>query len=245
MRMDILRGIYDRDKEIPNGLLQIERDQSVDIPNGVKGVIGQIFSQPENAAGNSAGGYLDRIAAAGQGWVAPGGGQFSINTYPFGEKSARVFPEFLGVCAGGATINSTLNEVKRYCERAQKVLPLEDEKTVVLLTDKWDGPMFHKKYELDFLRYSLENNVLFIFLLVTDYGISRIPFLCRNRAELDSLCSKRIIIESTLPDDEALVLLRNNPPCIYAEEQNGLLTASPSKNRYLLLNSTFPRYAVK
>jgi hypothetical protein len=239
MRADILHGIYDHDNEIPDDLQQLEREQGVKLPYGTESVIGQIFSQRETDAGKGTGGYTERIAAAGQGWAASSGGQFSINTFPFGEKTTGVFPEFLGVCADKTTLNATLNGVKGYCEQVRKSLPLDDEKTVVLLTDKWDGPLFHKKYEMDFLRYSLNNNILFIFLLVTDYGVSRIPFLCKNRKELIDLIRRRIVIEDVNPEDETLALLREHYPCRYMEEQNVQNSTGGPNSRYLLYEFYF------
>ena len=50
------------------------------------------------------------------------------------------------------------------------------EKQVTVLTDKWDVSVF-QKYEWDFLNSALMDKVQYIFLLVTDYGITVIPFL--------------------------------------------------------------------
>jgi hypothetical protein len=205
--MDLLQDLYAHDDGLPDSLLQLMRAQGVELPCKTEGALVQIFSQH--------GSYLERIAAADQGWEASGSGQFAINTFPFGAKTTDVFSEFLGVCTGKTTLRSTLNAVKKYCRNIQKVLPRNDEKTVVVLTDKWDGPLFHANYELDFLRCALEGNVLFIFLLVTDYGVTRIPFLAKNRKDLRDLRQMNYAIEPVHPDVMALERLKQAAPCVF------------------------------
>lgn len=136
------------------------------------------------------------LAQAAEGRNARVFGESPINTYPFGKTTEQTFPEFLGICSGGAKLDGALGAARGHCEKARKSLPKDLPKAVMIFTDKWDWPTFHRKFELPFLRYALEDNVLFIFLLVTDYGVSRIPFLVRNHRELDDLRRRGYDIES-------------------------------------------------
>lgn len=56
----------------------------------------------------------------------------------------------------------------------------DERKTVFLLTDKWNSDAF-RDYELTFLNHAIRNNIWYVFLLVTDYGITQIPFLPEDR----------------------------------------------------------------
>lgn len=113
------------------------------------------------------------------GWGEP------INTYPFGKPTDKTYNEFFGVSAGKTTLRDVLNRAKDYCERASKELPTDEPKTVVILTEKWDTPMFRRLFDKAFRYYALEYNIWFIFILVTDYGMTRIPFLAWDRDEFD------------------------------------------------------------
>lgn len=99
------------------------------------------------------------------------------NTYPFGEDTNTVYPRLFAVCAGKAPLRAALNHIQ---SQSRKMAVLPGEKTVFLLTDKWNAATF-RDYEVEFLNHAIRDNIWYVFLLVTDYGITRIPFLPGNR----------------------------------------------------------------
>lgn len=109
-------------------------------------------------------------------------GNYEINTFPFGTKTDEVFPEYLGICCGKQKINDLFKDIKRQLDLMSKKLDNDMRKSVTVFTDKWDPSAF-AKYEVLFLNAILNQNVNFNFYLVTDYGITKIPFMSRSRAE--------------------------------------------------------------
>ena len=57
-------------------------------------------------------------------------------------------------------------------------------KTILILTDKWNDPVFRMNYAGTFINYANRYNIVFMFLLVTDFGVSRIPFLSWDRRKI-------------------------------------------------------------
>ena len=104
------------------------------------------------------------------------------NSFPFGTKTDQPFREFVGIYFAKnkykKTWRNVLDAAKSYCKKISKSnIPLEDEKNVLILTDHWDTQMFRKNYAVPFINYAHSCNITFIFLLVTDFGITRIPFI--------------------------------------------------------------------
>lgn len=109
----------------------------------------------------------------------------AINTYPFGSKTREILPEFFGVCAGDRRLYGVFKAIERqiaaYKELSQRNADwMGISKSITVFTDKWDA-RFLKEYEELFLDAILNYNVSFYFYLVTDYGITRIPFMHRNQ----------------------------------------------------------------
>ena len=157
----------------------------MELPEDIEHILKGLFSDSSTAQNIP---YIDRIASALQD-KSSDGGELSVNTFPFGIETDQTFPKFIGVSVGNGkpTLNGILSKTKKHCEIMERELALDTEKTVVILTDKWDDPLFREKYEIDFLNYAISQNVMFCFILVTDYGVTRIPFLVRGRRELDQL----------------------------------------------------------
>ena len=99
------------------------------------------------------------------------------NTYPFGEDTDTVYPRLLAVCADKAPLRAALNHIQ---SQSRKMAVLSGKKTVFLLTDKWNATT-SRDYEVEFLNHAIRDNIWYVFLLVTDYGITKIPFLPGNR----------------------------------------------------------------
>lgn len=154
------------------------------------------------------------------------GGRFSrenmptaINTYPFGEKTTKVYPEFIGVCNGSTKLSdlfrAILQQLKRYMSDTNMG---QQQKTITIFTDKWD-PGYLKKNEALFLKAILHNNVIFNFYLVTDYGITRIPFMSRVQTEEYKRRFAREIIEEASSLEE--ILEKNDIGCVeYTVDQS-------------------------
>lgn len=130
-------------------------------------------------------------------------GDIVMNTYPFGESTRKVCPVFVGVASSGAaSIGDVLKQAERHCWEIEKQSDRfqRADKTVLILTDKWDTAMFGRDFRPVFLHYALRFHVLFLFVLVTDDGLSRIPFLPWDRREMDRL--SRQMASWELPDEE-------------------------------------------
>lgn len=216
MKNDLLRDLYGHDDGIPASLRNLLREQELSFSEKVNMLLRGIFACDTSIDdSNILESYTQRFVSVSQGAMREGAESIPVNTYPFGIKTTDVFPEFVGICADDLNLRSALKAIKVQCDKMCQMLSSNQEKTIVLLTDKWDGPVFKKQFELSFLNYALNYNVLFVFLLVTDYGISRIPFLAQNRFQLEMLSKRGYDIEQTDVGTEALKLLNNFSPCIY------------------------------
>ena len=130
------------------------------------------------------GNYSERLDGLGEHLENNGSLRGNLNTYPFGKPSRKIYPEFVGVCKGERTIRSVLDKVENQCENMIKAIPYHVHKTILILTDKWDDPLFRTNYAGTFINYAYKYNILFMFLLVTDFGVSRIPFLSWDRRKM-------------------------------------------------------------
>lgn len=106
---------------------------------------------------------------------------FNLNTYPFGKRTDRLCKEFLGVCEGKKRLYGLFKAMAGQIEmHKQKCLWddawKEEPKCITIFTDKWDARML-RKYEALFLDAIVNYNFTFKFFLVTDYGITKIPFM--------------------------------------------------------------------
>ena len=104
------------------------------------------------------------------------------NSFPFGIPTDQQFREFVGIYFAKnkykKTLRNVLDAAKSYCKRISKSdIPVEKEKNVLIITDHWDTQMFRKNYAMPFINYANSYNITFIFLLVTDFGVTRIPFI--------------------------------------------------------------------
>lgn len=107
----------------------------------------------------------------------------TVNTYPFGEKTSEVYPEFIGVCQGDDKLSGLFKAiVKQLSYYTADAYEGRDRKSISVFTDKWN-PKYLKQNEALFLKAILFNNVYFHFFLVTDYGITRIPFMNDRQVE--------------------------------------------------------------
>ena len=152
---------------------------------------GSVLETSEGCAGvidvfasDISGTYTERLDKLGEHLDKNGTGEGNINTYPFGRPTRKIYPEFVGICRGKTTLKSVLNKAEDHCEKMIHVYPRHVDKTIMLLTDKWDDSLFKSDYAGTFINYANRENIVFIFLLVTDFGVSRIPFLTWNRRRL-------------------------------------------------------------
>lgn len=208
-----MNDLYDRNRML-DGLGSMFRDEGMRISGLLREAPWCVLQDGTEEDGGTLP-LTERLSRAADGWRVDMFEGSPINTYPFGEPTEQVFPEFLGICSGDTRLITVLNAARDHCERTRKSLPKDLPKAVMICTDKWDWPKFHQKFELPFLRYALEDDVMFIFLLVTDYGVSRIPFCGKNHAELARLRRKRYGVEPEHPAVSALRVLQQSFPCTY------------------------------
>ena len=100
------------------------------------------------------------------------------NSFPFGEETNEVFPRFLGICRGSMKLGKVMDAALEHCTDVIRAFGQagNEERTVMILTDKWDEKTF-KQYEEWCLKHAALDGIRFIFLLATDYGYTEIPFL--------------------------------------------------------------------
>lgn len=116
-----------------------------------------------------------------------GGPGSIINTFPFGIKPSPPSPFYLGCCEGAdEDIADVWKDADRQCKLMIKEFPNE-EKTILIMTDKWNDPKFQSKYAGKFISYAIHHNIVFIFLLVIPAGMSVIPFLPLDRDDLNRI----------------------------------------------------------
>ena len=133
------------------------------------------------------------------------------NSYPFGIETDVIYSRFLGICRGKTRLEAVLREAIRHSEDVVKCCPQYSERTTVVLTDKWDVKTF-AKYEKAFIRYACLHDIFPIFLLVTDYGYTQIPFLPNDRKKLHEL------IPDVDTDGEDALRLFDEVPVEYIEQ---------------------------
>ena len=109
------------------------------------------------------GNYTERLDGLGDYLKTNGSPRGNLNTFPFGRPSREIFPEFMGVCKGTRTIRSVLEKAEEQCELMIQKFPYHVHKTILILTDKWDDPLFRKNYAGTFINYAYKYNILFMF----------------------------------------------------------------------------------
>ncbi|MGN1415601.1 MAG: hypothetical protein ACI4XF_02070 [Oscillospiraceae bacterium] len=142
------------------------------------------------------------LSASPEDLSSQSGGNPLINTYPYGVKTNKLFTRFLAICRGKTRSKTVLNRIISQCRKMSRHFPSEEPKTVFLLTDKWDSNTFGE-YEAELLNYALHDNIRFVFLLVTDYGVTQIPFLPNDRDVFKS---------HEIPSNEEIITIENNIP---------------------------------
>ncbi|MCR5591627.1 MAG: hypothetical protein K6F73_08840 [Lachnospiraceae bacterium] len=147
------------------------------------------------------GSYLDTLydiaCGTADGWPdsQQGGLGEMINTFPFGEYTDEIYPEFLGICAGKNPLKQVLAKAVRHAEKALKKY---GEACVTILTDKWDPASF-AMYETRFLATAMSGKVTVCIFLVTDYGMTHIPFLSDRRVDFLKRNFDGVRIDNQLP----------------------------------------------
>lgn len=130
-----------------------------------------------------------------------------MNTYPFGEQTDEVYPRMLAVCRGEEKLDKVFRVMSTQVDRMAVEYPDPADKqrvgqglSIFLITDKWNPSAF-AKVEKKFLDYAIHHGIWFIFLLVTDYGFTQIPFLPNAReAMLDAYRNCEIYQEDGYKD---------------------------------------------
>ncbi len=105
----------------------------------------------------------------------------NLNTYPHGVKS-KLFPNLLAVCEGDRTLDDVLQYVQKWCENWDAEIQKDStkgrgyDKTVVIVTDKWDKNVF-APYEEEFRRRAMREDFWFtVHLDTTGNGYTEITF---------------------------------------------------------------------
>lgn len=142
-------------------------------------------------------------------------GVYFCNTWPFGTKTAEIFPKFLAVCRGKQKLGKVMDIVLKQSQKIADYYRYDDyaRKTVLVLTDKWDVAIF-KRYEKKLLEHAANDGIWYIFLLVTEYGYTQIPFLPNDRNALKGLRGENIENDITLED--MLMRLDERMPVVYS-----------------------------
>lgn len=135
------------------------------------------------------------------------------NSYPFGAETDIVYSRFLGVCREKTKLEDVFKEAIRHSEAVMQSCPQYPERTSIIITDKWDEKTF-TKYEKAFVRYACKHDIFPLFLLVTDYGYTQIPFLPNDRGKVRALT-----LDEDVDRSEARMLFKDLP--VYYRENGG------------------------
>ena len=104
----------------------------------------------------------------------------NLNTYPHGVKS-KLFPNLLAVCEGDRTLDDVLQYVQKWCENWDAEIQKDStkgrgyDKTVVIVTDKWDKNVF-APYEEEFRRRAMREDFWFTVYRGKGNGYTEITF---------------------------------------------------------------------
>jgi hypothetical protein len=102
-------------------------------------------------------------------------GGLPVNTYPFDDSlTDEIYPWLLAVCGEKGNLSETLDYIVRHCYRNSGNDLQNTVEGVLLLSTKWDGETFNK-YEKDFVNQYKRIGIIFIPVLVTEYGVTEIP----------------------------------------------------------------------
>jgi len=222
MRGDPLRGLPD--SKLGTQISEALHGSGVSL----EGILSKRTDGPSADAGPLGGFGKVKGARSRRNRCRTDGSNIVMNSYPFGESTRKVCPVFVGVASSGAaSIGDVLKQAERHCwemERQSNQFQRTD-KTVLILTDKWDTAMFRRDFRSIFLHYALRLQVLFLFVLVTDDGVSRIPFLPWDRRELGRLSQQLASWE--LPDEEKswnqLIFARGCRYCVVHRSQQSMV----------------------
>ncbi len=128
------------------------------------------------------------------------------NSWPFGVQTNDIYNRAVGLCKKGIhPLGGVLAKMMEYSSQMSKKFGLKEIKTVIVITDYWDPKLF-LKYEKTMLNYALKYGIWYIFLLVTDYGVTQIPFLPNNRNALRDYADEDI--EEAVPYEVMLRRLK-------------------------------------
>ena len=115
------------------------------------------------------------------------------NVWPKGSPTKDTYPRFIALCGENETLPSALNAIRQQSKKMAGLLNNieNNRKTIIMLTNKWDSIKF-REYDRQFLQHTLCDNITYIFLLVSDYGCTQIPFLPNDRRVLQELELKKV-----------------------------------------------------
>ena len=171
MRSDLLRNLYEGYGQIKSDLDELLKVHELDL-GAIRSCLKDIMGGPGYGAvmrgDDPAPPYTDWIATHAKMILEDCGPNIGSNYSTFGNWENEMPREFLGVWDGKTTLRTLLEKAKRFCEKAMQQLSSEEPKTVVIVANKWDDALFRKNYETAFLRFAVEQNVMFVVFLVTD-----------------------------------------------------------------------------
>lgn len=161
--------------------------------DSLKGPLGTLITDASMVCSNVLHRILDNTADRGKSALGLSnkngtysGAGLPVTTFPFGSSSGKLYPDYVGIaCTQGTTLRKVLDNVEQFCRDVETHFDPSVDKTVLVLTDKWDDTLFDREYKQIFLRYAMEDNILFLFVLVTDFGMTPIPFLPWKRSSAE------------------------------------------------------------
>ncbi len=167
------------------------------------------------------------------------------NTYPVGVPTDKNYPRFLAICRNSG-LKKAFDAIKAQSKliaqayptqsgnsqsgnsqngnsqlgnsqpgNSQPVYPTHVDRTVILLTDQW-SPRTFSHYEKTLLNHASKDGIWYIFILVTDYGCTEIPFLPHDRGNLSIFLERSRKRSKDKADElEAMEFLRRSDPVHY------------------------------
>ena len=146
------------------------------VSDSVQAIIWDMFNSADIAKrGKSIGTILEEFDGQSPSKRNGNGVSMPVNVYPGGIATNEVYPEFICVCAGKTSLGQAFRKIFHYCSCAEKRIPLNMPKTVILLTDKWSAASF-RKAKRELLDFNYNENVNIYIFLATEYAFIRLEF---------------------------------------------------------------------
>lgn len=161
------------EKRAEDAMKSIYRALEGNFSKNIRDILEDVFKVGK---GSYSGSILDRLGSYNTDILKIGRNSLSVNIFPSRGPTSHVYEEFVCICAGETKFFTALESIIDYCHCAESRLPIEINKRVLLITNQWNEKTF-AKFKCELGDFCITENIDFYFFLVTDYGVTNVPFL--------------------------------------------------------------------